>query len=247
MGITGTDVTKEASDMTLTDDNFASIVAAVEEGRGVFDNIKKYLMFLLSSNVGEIGLMAGASLAGLPLPLSAVQILYVNLATDGFPALALAVDPPEEDLMERPPRDPHRGIFTRPVVVLMLIGGIWSALVNLGLFAWALRAGYGLREAMTMTFVLLVLIQFYKAYLYRSDRHSALRRPFSNRWLNLAIAWELTLLALVVYLPASHELFGTYALPFRDWLLVNVLAATIAPVLELAKWAERRGWFGSLD
>jgi Ca2+-transporting ATPase len=247
MGITGTDVTKEASDMTLTDDNFASIVAAVEEGRGVFDNVKKYLMFLLSSNIGEIGLMAGASLAGLPLPLSAVQILYVNLATDGFPALALAVDPPEDDLMERPPRDPHRGIFTRPVVTLLLIGGIWSALVNLGLFAWALDSGRSLREAMTMTFVLLVLIQFYKAYLYRSDRHSALRRPFSNRWLNLAIVWELILLAFVIYLPALHEPFGTYALPLADWLLVNVLAATIAPVLELAKWMERRGWFGRLD
>src|SRR3712207_8053974 len=109
MGITGTDVSKEAAAMTLTDDNFASIVAAVEEGRGIFSNIKKYLMYLLSSNVGEIGLMAGASLMGLPLPLSAVQILYVNLATDGLPALALAVDPPESDLMCRPPRDPQIG------------------------------------------------------------------------------------------------------------------------------------------
>lgn len=247
MGITGTDVTKEAAHMTLTDDDFTSIVAAVEEGRGVFDNIKKYLMFLLSSNVGEIGLMAGAALAGLPLPLSAVQILYVNLATDGFPALALAVDPPEEDLMERPPRDPHRGIFTRPVVTLLLIGGIWSTLVNLGLFAWALHAGRSLREAMAMTFVLLVLIQFCKAYNYRSDRHSVLRRPFANRWLNLAIAWELALLALVVYLPALHGPFGTYALPFADWLRVNLLAATVVPVLELAKWMERRGWFGRMD
>ena len=109
MGITGTDVTKEAAAMTLTDDNFASIVAAVEEGRGIFSNIKKYLMYLLSSNIGEIGLMAGATLAGLPLPLSAVQILYVNLATDGLPALALAVDPPEGDLMKPPAAQPaHR-------------------------------------------------------------------------------------------------------------------------------------------
>ncbi|RPH57777.1 ATPase, partial [bacterium] len=156
-------------------------------------------------------------------------------------------DPPEDDLMERPPRDPHRGIFTRPVVSLLLIGGIWSALVNLGVFVWALRSGRPLEEAMTMTFVLLVLIQFYKAYSYRSDRHSVLRHPFSNRWLNLAVAWELALLAVVVYLPAAHELFGTYALPFGDWLLVNVLAVTIVPVLELAKWMERRGWFGRMD
>ena len=139
MGITGTDVTKEAAAMTLTDDNFASIVAAVEEGRGIFGNIKKYLMYLLSSNIGEIGLMAGAALLGLPLPLTAVQILYVNLATDGLPALALAVDPPEQDLMKRKPRDPRTGIFTRPVVTLMVLGGVWSTLVNLGLFAWALN------------------------------------------------------------------------------------------------------------
>jgi Ca2+-transporting ATPase len=147
MGITGTDVTKEAAAMTLTDDNFASIVAAVEEGRGVFGNIKKYLMYLLSSNIGEIGLMAGSALLGLPLPLTAVQILYVNLATDGLPALALAVDPPEKGLMKRKPRDPRTGIFTRPVVTLMVLGGIWSTLINLGLFTWALgswtRAGRG--------------------------------------------------------------------------------------------------------
>ncbi len=247
MGITGTDVTKEAAAMTLTDDNFASIVAAVEEGRGVFSNIKKYLMYLLSSNIGEIGLMAGASLMGLPLPLSAVQILYVNLATDGLPALALAVDPPEDDLMKRKPRNPRVGIFTRPVVTLMMLGGIWSALVNLGLFIWALSSGRGLEQAMTMTFVSLVLIQFFKAYNFRSDRHSVLRRPFANKWLNLAILWELALLSLIVYLPFLHDAFGTYALPLTDWLIVAGLAVTIVPVLEFAKWMERRGWFGSLD
>lgn len=246
MGITGTDVTKDAAAMTLTDDNFASIVAAIEEGRGVFSNIKKYLMYLLSSNVGEIGLMAGASLLGMPLPLTAVQILYVNLATDGLPALALAVDPPEADLMRRPPRDPRAGIFTRPVVTLMLVGGAWSMLVNLGLFAWALTSGRGRAEAVTMTFVSLVLIQFFKAYNFRSDRHSVLVRPFANRWLNLAIAWELAALALIIYVPALNGPFGTYALPLMDWVIVATAAFTVSPVLELAKWLERRGWFGSL-
>jgi Ca2+-transporting ATPase len=123
MGITGTDVTKEAAMMTLTDDNFASIVAAVEEGRGIYGNIKKYLMYLLSANIGEIGLITGASLLGLPMPLTAVQILYVNLATDGLPALALAVDPPEDDVMRLPPRNPRAGIFTPSVVRLMVLGG----------------------------------------------------------------------------------------------------------------------------
>jgi Ca2+-transporting ATPase len=246
MGITGTDVSKEAAAMTLTDDNFASIVAAVEEGRGIFSNIKKYLMYLLSSNVGEIGLMAGATLAGLPLPLSAVQILYVNLATDGLPALALAVDPPEDDLMRRPPRDPRTGIFTRPVIMLMLVGGLWSAAVNLGLFVWALNSGRSVQEAMTMTFVSLVLIQFFKAYNFRSDRHSVLRKPFANKWLNIAIVWELIMLALILYVPLLERVFGTFAITTTDWLIIIGAAFTVSPVLELAKWMERRGWFGEL-
>jgi P-type Ca2+ transporter type 2C len=245
MGITGTDVSKEAAAMTLTDDNFASIVAAVEEGRGIFSNIKKYLMYLLSSNIGEIGLMAGATLAGLPLPLSAVQILYVNLATDGLPALALAVDPPEPGLMQRPPRDSHTGIFTRPVVLLMLVGGVWSTVVNLGLFVWALNSGRGLQEAMTMTFVSLVLIQFFKAYNFRSDRQSVLRQPFANKWLNLAILWELLMLGLILYVPILERTFGTFALTPRDWLIIVAAALTVSPVLELTKWVERR-WFTEL-
>ncbi|HNZ13910.1 MAG TPA: cation-translocating P-type ATPase, partial [Anaerolineaceae bacterium] len=213
MGITGTDVTKEAAAMTLTDDNFASIVAAVEEGRGVFGNIKKYLMYLLSSNIGEIGLMAGSALLGLPLPLTAVQILYVNLATDGLPALALSVDPPEKDLMRRKPRNPRTGIFTRPVVTLMALGGLWSTLINLSLFSWAINSGRTLEQAMTMTFVSLVLIQFFKAYNFRSDRYSVLDKPFANKWLNLSIVWEIIMLLLIVYLPILHEPFNTYALP----------------------------------
>ena len=247
MGITGTDVTKEASAMTLTDDNFASIVAAVEEGRGIFGNIKKYLMYLLSSNIGEIGLMAGATLLGLPLPLLAVQILYVNLATDGLPALALSVDPPDKDLMKRKPRNPRTGIFTRPVVTLMVVGGLWSTLVNLGLFIWAWNSGRSHDEAITMTFVSLVLIQFFKAYNFRSDRISVLVRPFENKWLNLAIVWELLLLALIVYLPVLHEPFGTFSLPWVDLLIIFSIAFTVVPVLETAKWMERKGWFGTMD
>jgi Ca2+-transporting ATPase len=244
MGLSGTDVSREAADMTLTDDSFASIVAAVEEGRRVFGNVKKYLMYLLSSNIGEIGLMAGAVLLGLPLPLTAVQILWVNLATDGLPALALAVDPPESDLMRREPRDPRRGIFTRPVVALMLVGGAWSTLVNVSLFTWALGSGRPLPEAMAMTFVSLALIQFVKAYNYRSDHASVMDRPLANRWLNRAVLWELVLLGLVVYLPVLQGPFGTFSLTAADWLAVGATALSIAPVLEAAKWAVRRGWFG---
>jgi Ca2+-transporting ATPase len=218
-------------------------VAAVEEGRGVFDNIKKYLMFLLSSNFAEIVLLAGASALGWPLPLSAVQILYVNLATDGLPALALAVDPREDDLMRRPPRDPRSGLFTRPVVTLMAAGGIWSALVHLSLFSWALGSRRSLSEAMTMVFAGLVLTEFFKAYNYRSDRRSAFVRPFANRWLNGAIAWELGLLLAVIYLPLAQKFLGTYGLPLNDWVILIGVALTIFPALELIKWLMRRGWF----
>ena len=244
MGITGTDVSREASDMILTDDNFASIVGAVEEGRGIFGNVKKYLMYLLSSNIGEIGLIAGAVLTGLPLPLTAVQILYVNLATDGLPALALSVDPPEAGLMKNPPRDSQKGIFTRPVIFLMLVGGIWSALVNLGLFTWVLGSGRSVEQAMALTFLCLIIIQFLKAYNFRSDRYPVFHKPFANKWLNLAVIWELILLSLIVYMPVLHRPFGTYSLGMEDWALVAGLALTIIPILESAKWMVRRGWLG---
>jgi Ca2+-transporting ATPase len=242
MGIAGTDVSKEAAAVTLLDDNFATIVAAVEEGRIVFSNIRKYLTFLLSSNVGEILLMAVAALAGMPLPLTAVQILYVNLATDGLPALALAVDPPEGDLMHRQPRNPRTGVFTRRVVVLLLAGGVWSAMVNLALFAGLMAVGRPLEEAMAMTFVSLVLIQLLKAYNYRSDRLSVFDRPFVNRWLNAAVTWEMGLLLLLVYVPALHAPFGTFSFSGPDWLLAVAAASTVVPVLEAVKWWARRGY-----
>jgi Ca2+-transporting ATPase len=236
MGIAGTDVSKEAAGMTLLDDNFATIVAAVEEGRRVFGNIKKYLMYLLSCNVGEILLLAGSVIAGLPLPLTAVQILYVNLATDGLPALALAVDPPESDLMRRAPRDPGVGIFTRQVVLILLTAGAWSAIVNIGLLTWLVRTGRPLNEVMAMTFITLVLIQFFNAYNSRSDRLSVFQSPFANRWLNLAVAWELVLLAAIVYTPFLQPAFSTFALSAGDWALATGLAFTIVPVVEVVKW-----------
>jgi Ca2+-transporting ATPase len=154
------------------------------------------------------------------------------------------VDPPETDLMRHRPRNPRTGIFTRPVVILMTIGGLWSTIVNLGLFAWARNSGRTDAEAMTMTFLSLVLIQFFKAYNFRSDRNSVLNRPFANKWLNLAILWELILLALIVYLPVLHAPFGTFSLALVDWLIIIALAFTVSPVLELVKWMVRRGWFG---
>jgi Ca2+-transporting ATPase len=244
MGIKGTDVTKEASAMMLTDDNFASIVAAIEEGRVIYDNIKKYLTYLLSSNTGEIGLMVGATLLGMPLPLSAVQILYVNLATDGLPALALAVDPADKNIMRRKPNDPKKGIFTRSIMVLMFAGGLWSTLVNMCMFQWARTSGRSLSEAMTMTFVSLVLIQFFQAYNFRSMRAPVIINPFANKWLNLAIAWELVMLAAVIYVPILQKPFGTFCLTWQDWVIVTIAALSVIPVIETTKWVIRRGWFG---
>ncbi len=240
MGITGTDVAKEAAAMTLADDHFATIVAAVKEGRAIFDNVRKYLVYLLSTNFGEVVLIAATMLLGMPLPLTAVQILYVNLLSDGLPALALAVDPHEPDLMRRPPRPPGRAILDPAIVRLMLLGGVWSGLANLGVFTWALRSGRPMDEAMTITFVCLVLIQFVKAYVFRSERHSILERPFTNRWLNLSVLAEGALLVVLVYVPALQAPFGTYPLSPLDWAVLLGAALTIVPVLEGAKWLRRR-------
>jgi Ca2+-transporting ATPase len=152
------------------------------------------------------------------------------------------VDPPERDLMRRKPRNPHAGIFSRPVVFLMVVGGIWSAVANLGLFAWARACDFPADECMTLVFVSLCLVEFFKAFSFRSDRHTVFRRPFANRWLNLAIVWELLLLAGVVYLPFMHKPFGTFSLPLLVWPVLLGVAVTIIPVLEAAKWAVRRGW-----
>jgi Ca2+-transporting ATPase len=237
MGITGTDVTKESADMILTDDNFASIVAAVEEGRGLFGNIKKYLIYLLSCNLGEIILMAAAVLMGLPaLPLIAVQILYVNLATDGLPALALSVDPPDPDLMERAPRRRKEGIFTKPVIGYVIGLGIWTALVTLGVFLWALNTGKGEAEAQSMCFVTLILIEFFNALNCRSDRYSIFKVGlFKNRWLVAAIAWECALMIAIVHVPFLQGPFKTFPLEGYEWAIAIGSASTALIVVEIYK------------
>jgi len=259
MGITGTDVTKEAAAMILTDDNFASIVSAVEEGRGIFGNIKKYLMYLLSSNIGEILLMAGAillgPLIGLPygaIPLIAVQILFVNLVTDGLPAIALSVDPADQDIMMQKPRPRGEGIFTKPVLVLMVVGGVWSMIVNMWIFKWALDTGKGMIEAQCLCFLTLIIIQFFKAYNFRSDRKSIFQiGMFNNKWLNLSVLSQIVLLVIIIEIPFFHELFNTYSLSALEWLISIVAAGSVFPVLEIVKaiirWQDRRKLASSLS
>ncbi|MBM3119397.1 MAG: cation-translocating P-type ATPase [Chloroflexi bacterium] len=253
MGITGTDVTKEAADMVLTDDNFASIVAAVEEGRGIFNNIKKYLVYLLSCNLGEILLMATAilfgPLLGLPagvIPLIAIQILYVNLATDGLPAIALSVDQPDPDIMRHKPRPRRQTIFLAPVLRYLTWAGVWTALVALAVFLWAWNSGKDHLEAQSMCFVTLILVQFFNAFNCRSLEHSLFKiGPFANRWLLLAIGWECIMLSLVVYLPILQGPFNTYPLTLADWLIAILSASTIFIVAEVYKlinsWLRPKG------
>jgi Ca2+-transporting ATPase len=243
MGITGTDVTKEAADMVLTDDNFASIVAAVEEGREIYGNIKKYLIYLLSCNLGEILLMAVAilfgPLLGLPagaIPLIAIQILYVNLATDGLPAIALSLDPPEADSMERPPRPKGETVFTSAVLRFLVGAGIWTAVISLGVFIWAIQTGRGELEARALCFVTLILVQFFNAFNCRSEKRPLFRiGVFTNWWLWLAILWECAILALLLYVPVLQKAFRTFPLDVGDWLIVIASASTIFIIAEVYK------------
>jgi Ca2+-transporting ATPase len=247
MGIKGTDVTKESAEMILTDDNFASIVSAVEEGRAIFGNIKKYLVYLLSCNIGEILLMALAilfgPLLGLPggvVPLIAIQILYVNLATDGLPALALSVDPHSKDIMNEKPRPRNQNIFSGPVLNYMLLAGLITCIVPLGVFIWALDNGKQMVEAQCLCFVTLILIQFVNAFSCRSLEKSMFNLGVkSNKWLLAAIAWEICLLAAIIYIPALREPFNTYPLDVQDWLIAVTGAGTLVIAAEIYKAAYR--------
>lgn len=235
MGITGTNVTKEVAAMILADDNFASIVAAVEEGRIIFVNIKKFLVYLLSSNLGEIGLIAATSLLGLPLPLTALQLLYINLASDGLPALALAVDPDDGDVMRQPPRRLKQGLFNRPLLVLMLAGGAWVMLAHVSLYTWLLQTDLSTKTITSMVFASLVLMQLTNTYCLRSQRHSLLHTPLRNRWLNRAVIWEIACLMLVLYLPFFQTALQTTGLSAHNWIVVILTATSTIPVTEMAK------------
>lgn len=248
MGLQGTDVAKESSSMILTDDNFSSIVAAVEQGRIIFDNIKKYLVYLLSSNIGEMTLIAAAALLGYPLPLTAVQLLFINLATDGLPAIALAVDPGAKNIMHQKPRDPGIRILSGPVLFLTLTGGLCSAAVNLFLFIfWQTPGGHSVNgpadqlfQARALVFISLIFIEFAKAYLFKSFENPLYQSFFKNKWLNLSIAAEILLVFLILYLPFFQKSMGTFALGLNEWPYIAATVTTVILVLELAKFFLRR-------
>jgi len=237
MGITGTDVAKEAADMVLTDDNFASIVKAVEEGRHIYDNIIKFIYFLLCCNVGEICVLFFAILLGFSRPLIPIQILWFNLVTDGFPALALGVDPPEAGLMNRPPRDPAESIFARGRGrSIVEIGLLMSVLVLIAFF-WA---GKDVDHARTIAFSTLVFVQLAHTVNCRSERRSIFRVGiFSNMYLVGAVLLSLSLQLAVVYVPWLQPLFRTMPLGLSDWILIVVLSLCIVGFGELRKAMKR--------
>ncbi|PZD93801.1 calcium-translocating P-type ATPase, SERCA-type [Paenibacillus sambharensis] len=225
MGITGTDVSKEASALVLSDDNFATIVAAIEEGRGIYENIRKFIRYLLASNVGEIMTMFLAMMAGLPLPLVPIQILWVNLVTDGLPAMALGVDQAENDLMQQKPRTAKENIFARRLGWKIISRGILIGVCTLAAFWITLEPGGGnLVEAQTVAFATLVLAQLIHVFDCRSSRSIFHRNLFENRYLVLAVLSSLVLMLAVLYIEALQPIFKTVPLGFREWCLVFVAA-----------------------
>ncbi len=255
MGITGTDVAKAAADMVLADDNFASIVAAVEEGRAIFANIRKFLRYLLSSNIGEVLTMFfGVVLArqigldadggAVALPLLATQILWINLVTDGPPALALGVDPPDEGLMHQPPRPAGEGVITarmwRGIVFVGVIMAAGTLLVLDAALPGGFVAGVGdVRHGQTMAFTTLMLFQIFNVLNARSDEDSAFTRLFTNRWLWAAMGGSVALQVLVVSVPFLQRAFGTTALSAGDWLLCIAVASSVLWLREASKAVAR--------
>lgn len=240
MGQTGTDVAKEAADMVLADDNFATIVRAVQEGRVIFENIKKTVYFLLSCNLGEIVTIFTAILLGWPVPLYPIQILWVNLVTDSLPALALGVDPPEGDIMKRPPLHPEEGLFDRKARMLLGVFGVFIAAVTLTAFRLGLRESVPKGE--TMAFATLGLCQLVHAYNFRSLTTSLWRRGiFQNKQLVWASATSAFLHLIVFFTPWFRGIFRTELLPLNDWLIVCGLALTPLLMGEIWKLVAKGG------
>jgi Ca2+-transporting ATPase len=256
MGITGTDVSKEAADMVLADDNFASIVTAVEEGRAIFSNIRKFLRYLLSSNIGEVMtmffgvLLAGvigleADGSGIVLPLLATQLLWINLVTDGAPALALGVDPADPGLMTEPPRSKEEGVITRQMWLgTCFVGAIMAAgtlfVLDASLPGGLVQGAGNLRYAQTMAFTTLMMFQLFNVFNARSDETSAFRGLVGNPWLWAAVGISLVLHVAVVYVPFLQQAFSTVSLSGGDWVRCAVVASSVLWLRELGKLLSRR-------
>jgi Ca2+-transporting ATPase len=239
MGITGTDVSKEAAHMILLDDNFATIVRAVKESRKIYDNIRKFIKYLLTTNCGEILTLFIASLAGLPMPLLPIHILWINLVTDGLPSLALVVEPAEGDVMRRPPRHPQESIFAHGLGFHALWVGLLMAGIVLAVQARAIAAGN--MHWQTMVFTVLCLTQLGHVLAIRSEKESLFRMGlFSNTYLLLAVALTFCLQMATVYLPALNRVFKTEPLTFKELLMALLLSSVVFIAVELEKLIKRK-------
>jgi Ca2+-transporting ATPase len=239
MGITGTDVAKEAADMVLLDDNFATIVAAVAEGRAIYDNIRKFIRYTMTSNAGEIWVMLLAPFLGMPLPLLPLQILWVNLVTDGLPGLALTVEPAERNTMRRPPYPPQENIFGRGMARDILWVGLVMGLISLAMGYWAWATGHAAWQ--TMVFTTLTLSQMGNALAIRSERDSLFKIGLSsNRAMLGTVLLTFALQLAVVYTPLLQGIFKTQALSLDELAISLVTSTVVFWGVELAKWLMRR-------
>ncbi len=243
MGITGTDVSKEAASMILTDDNFASIVAAVEEGRNIFKNIKNFITYGLTTHLGEVLIVLAAVLGWQILPMVAVQILWINLITDGLPPMALSVEPPDRGLMRQKPRNVKEGLITRREIYAGAGIGVLIAVQALAVLIWSLESGFPLEKLQTLVFTLLVLSEMFNAFNWRSDRYSIFALGlFTNKPLVYAIGITLILQLLVIYTPIMQTAFQTVPLSLAEWGVILPLASTTLIAMELLKFLRAR-WY----
>jgi P-type Ca2+ transporter type 2C len=232
MGITGTDVSKETADIVLTDDNYSSIVAAIEEGRIIYSNIRKFVYYLVSCNIGEILIVLLSMLAGLPLPLQPIQLLWLNLVTDGAPALALGLEKGEPDIMQRPPRPAAEPVINRQMVIGIAIQAVTMTISVLAMFIYGLqRFPDSLAGAQTIAFATIISSELLRAFTSRSERLSIFQIGwFSNRWMLAAAGSSLALLLAVIYIPFFDPIFRTATLGWQDWLVMLpfILADSVA-------------------
>jgi Ca2+-transporting ATPase len=236
MGITGTEVAKEAADMVLLDDNFATIVNAVEEGRVIYSNIRKSIQYLLSCNIGEIVAIFSAILLGLGSPLTPIQILWLNLVTDGPPALALGLEPSEKDVMKKPPRNPREGVFAGGVSKDILIHGAVIGALSLASYWIALAWGRTLEEAHTMTFLTMAFAQLVHSFNVRSLEHSLFKIGIgTNRSLVLAFMFSVAMQLAVIFIPFLRDVFETAFLRPSDWGVVLGLSLIPLVISEIKK------------
>jgi Ca2+-transporting ATPase len=238
MGITGTDVSKEASDMVLLDDNYATIVGAVREGRTIYENIRKFIKYTMTSNAGEVIVMLLAPFFGLPLPLTALQILWINLVTDGLPGLALSIEPTEKDAMQRPPIDPRKGIFSGGLGIYITWVGLLMGLVSLGVGIWGYLTDNPYWN--TMVFTTITLSQMGHALAVRSENRSLFEQGLlSNKAMLVAVGSTLVLQLLITYLPPLQDIFNTKALPLPELILSLGLSVVVFIAVEVEKLIKR--------